>query len=191
MTGDRRSEKEQGEAVREPEERAAQATEEAEAAEAMDAGSSAAAEMEAELAAARDRYLRLAAEFDNYRRRTERERSEGSVRAQAQLVQKLLEPLDDLQRVAHFSAENATADSLLEGIQMVERKLLRILESAGLEPVQAKGQRFDPERHEALMTTEAESAEEDETVGDVLQEGYEFKGVLLRPARVQVKKHQG
>jgi molecular chaperone GrpE len=146
---------------------------------------------DAELLGAREKYLRLAAEFENYRKRTDRERGEGSVRAQAKLVQQLLEPLDDLQRVAHFTAENATAESLLEGVQMVERKLMRVLESAGLAVVEAKGERFDPSRHEAIMAAEAESHEDDESVGEVFQNGYEFKGVLLRPARVQVKKFNG
>jgi molecular chaperone GrpE len=146
---------------------------------------------DAELRGTREKYLRLAAEFENYRKRTDRERGEGTVRAQAKLVQQLLEPLDDLQRVAHFTAENATADSLLEGVQMVERKLMRVLESAGLEVVEAKGERFDPSRHEAIMAAEADSHEEDESVGEVFQNGYEFKGVLLRPARVQVKKFNG
>lgn len=149
------------------------------------------AALEAELSSSRDRYLRLAAEFENYRRRTDRERGEGTVRAQAQLMGRLLEPLDDLQRVAHFTGESATAESLLEGVQMVERKLLRVLEGAGLEVVEAKGEQFDPSRHEALMTAEAESPEDDDRVGEVFQKGYEFKGVLLRPARVQVKKYNG
>ncbi|CAN5812547.1 hypothetical protein BH23GEM6_BH23GEM6_17770 [soil metagenome] len=144
-----------------------------------------------ELAKSLERYLRLAAEFENYRKRTEREREQGTVRAQASLLERLLEPLDDLQRVAHFTAEIATAESLLEGVQMVERKLVRVLESAGLEVVAAKGEQFDPSRHEALMTAEADSPEEDESVGEVFQNGYQFKGVLLRPARVQVKKFQG
>jgi molecular chaperone GrpE len=146
---------------------------------------------EAELTGARDKYLRLAAEFENYRKRTDRERGEGTVRAQAKLVEQLLEPLDDLQRVAHFTAENATAESLLEGVQMVERKLMRVLETAGLAVVEARGERFDPSRHEAIMAAEAESDEEDDSVGEVFQNGYEFKGVLLRPARVQVKKFNG
>jgi len=144
-----------------------------------------------ELARSQERYLRLAAEFENYRKRTERERGQGTIRAQASLLERLLEPLDDLQRVAHFTAENATAESLLEGVQMVERKLVRVLENAGLEVVAAKGEQFDPSRHEALMTADADSPEEDESVGEVFQNGYEFKGVLLRPARVQVKKYQG
>jgi molecular chaperone GrpE (heat shock protein) len=82
-----------------------------------------------EVQALRDRYLRLAAEFDNYRKRTERERAESWDRAQAQLVQRLLEPLDDLQRVAQFDGETADGRALLEGVRLVERKLLRVLEA--------------------------------------------------------------
>jgi molecular chaperone GrpE len=148
-------------------------------------------EVSSEVDAQRDRYLRLAAEYDNYRKRTERERTESWVRAQSQLVERLLDPLDDLQRVAHFSAENTTVESLLEGVQLVERKLLRMLEGAGLEMVDPTGERFDPALHEALMTAPAEDREEDDVVGEVFQKGYQFKGVLLRPARVQVKKYEG
>lgn len=145
----------------------------------------------AELEASRERYLRLAAEFDNYRKRTERERVEARTRAQAQLVEQLLEPLDDLQRVADFTVENTTLAALLEGVQMVERKLLRVLEGAGLEVMDAAGQPFDPSRHEAIAMVEAETEAEDDTIADVFQQGYQFRDVLLRPARVRVKKHQG
>lgn len=141
--------------------------------------------------ASRDRYLRVAAEFDNYRKRTERERTESWTRAQAQLVERLLEPLDDLQRVAAVDAENTSVDSLLEGVRLVERKLLRALESAGLEPLDAEGERFDPSLHEALMMSPTETEEEDDVVGQVFQKGYRFKGNLLRPARVAVKKLGG
>lgn len=146
---------------------------------------------EQELAASRERYLRLAAEFDNYRKRVEREKAESWNRAQAQLAEKLLDVLDDLQRVAHFNPETATAQSLMEGTQMVERKLQRALETAGVEEVQAEGQPFDPAMHEALMTVPAESRDEDHTVADVFQKGYRFKGILLRPARVRVKRFEG
>jgi molecular chaperone GrpE len=79
---------------------------------------------------------------------------------------------------------------VIEGVRLVERKLLRALEEAGLEPVEAAGTPFDPEVHEALMTVPAEEPEEDDMVADVFQEGYRFKGVLLRPARVRVKKFE-
>jgi molecular chaperone GrpE len=144
-----------------------------------------------ELEATRDRYLRLAAEFDNYRKRTERERTENTTRAQAQLVERLLDAIDDLQRVAHLDAEKTSASSVLEGVQMVERKLLRILEGAGLEILEAEGKPFDPEVHEAIATAPAEQGDQDDTVSDVFQKGYLFKGTLIRPARVRVYKHEG
>ncbi len=154
-----------------------------------DAGSERVRELAAELDSLRDRYLRTMAEFENFRRRTERERSEGGAKAQAQVVEKLLDALDDLQRVAHYGADTTTVETLLEGVQMVERKLLRTLEGAGLEKMNARGEVFDPTLHEAIMTAPAESHEEDETVGEVFQPGYQFRGILLRPARVQVKKY--
>ncbi|HEX2093454.1 MAG TPA: nucleotide exchange factor GrpE [Longimicrobiaceae bacterium] len=146
---------------------------------------------EQELNALRDRYLRLAAEYDNYRKRVEREKAESWNRAQAQFAEKLLEVLDDLQRVAHYNPETATAQSLLEGAQMVERKLTRALETAGVETIDAEGQPFDPSIHEALMMVPTETREEDHIVADVFQKGYRFKGTLLRPARVRVKKFEG
>lgn len=147
--------------------------------------------LETELAGLNDQFLRLHAEFDNYRRRTERERAEDRNRAQGQLVERLLEPLDDLQRVTEYEGEHRSVESLLEGVQMVERKLVRALEAAGLEVIQARGEPFDPNLHEALMTSEAENAGEDGEVGEVFQSGYLFRGTLLRPARVQVKKYNG
>ena len=152
-----------------------------------DAGGGATREVE-EL---KDRYLRLAAEYDNYRKRTDRERMEARDRAQAHVVEQLLEPLDDLQRVAQFSVDGTTIESLLEGVRMVERKLVRSLEALGLEPLDAGGKAFNPEEHEALMTAPTDIAEEDDTVGEVFQSGYRFRGSLIRPARVQVRKHAG
>jgi molecular chaperone GrpE len=143
----------------------------------------------AELQSVRERYLRLAAEFENYRKRVERERGESWVRAQAQLAERLLEPLDDLQRIADFDPATTSATSLHEGAEMVEKKFLRALEAAGLEEIDAAGKDFDPTQHEALTTAPAASEEEDDTVAQVYRKGYRFKGVLLRPAQVVVKKH--
>lgn len=142
-----------------------------------------------ELNAMRDRHLRTAAEFDNYRKRVERERAESHVRAQAQLAEKLLEALDDLQRIADFDPATTSPTALHEGAEMVERKFLRALEAAGLEVVEAEGKPFDPTVHEAITTAPTDVADEDDTVADVFQKGYRFKGVLLRPARVRVKKY--
>lgn len=144
-----------------------------------------------ELGAMRDRHLRLAAEFDNYRKRVERERADTIVRAQAQILERFLEPLDDLARIADFDPATTPSGALHEGAEMVERKFLRVMEAAGLELIDAEGKPFDPTVHEALTTVPAATAEEDNTVAQVYQKGYRFKGVLLRPARVVVKKHAG
>lgn len=135
-----------------------------------------------------DRHLRLAAEFDNYRKRVERERADAWTRAQADLAARLLDTLDDLERVVQH-ADPSTADALLQGVQLVERKLRQALESAGLEAIDAQDAVFDPNSMEAVAMVAAESDEEDDIVSDVFQRGYAFKGTLLRPARVRVKKH--
>ena len=143
----------------------------------------------AEHRALQDRHLRLAAEFDNYRKRNERERTELWGRAQGDLAKRLLDVLDDLQRYASAD-ESMSAASLVEGARLVEKKMRHALESAGLEPIAAEGEFFDPATMEALMTVPTEAQEEDDQVASVFQNGYRFKDVLIRPARVQVKKYE-
>jgi len=152
-------------------------------------------QLEAELGSARgeldramDQFRRLAADFDNYKKRNERERAETTARAQADVVRRLLEVVDDLERVAAFAED--TPAPLLEGVQLVERKLLQILSSLGLERIEAEGATFNPATMEGLATVPAETPEEDDVVADVFQQGYLFKGQVLRPARVRVKQHE-
>ncbi len=147
--------------------------------------------LQAELNALNDRHLRLAAEFDNYRKRVERERAEQHARSQADLTRRLLDVLDDLQRVEHFDPATVTSQSLLEALDLVERKFRGVLEAAGLTEIQPRGEFFNPQTMEALMTAPAEHPEEDEVVADVLQKGYRMGSTLLRPARVSVKKYEG
>lgn len=150
------------------------------------------AELEAlrrDLKDATDRHLRLAAEFDNYRRRVERERADLWGRAQADIAARLLDTLDDLERVAHHT-ETATAQALHEGVQLIERKLRGVLAAAGLEEIQAENASFDPRVMDAVAVVPTESPEDDDVVSDVFQRGYSFKGQLLRAARVRVKKHE-
>ena len=147
-------------------------------------------QLQGELEAARERHLRLAAEFDNYRKRVARDHTENVARAQSALVAKFVDVLDDLERVTHHS-ENATVESLLHGVELVERKLRGTLESAGLERIAAEGALFDPAVMEALMTVPTDDPAEDDHVADVFQPGYRYQGVLLRPARVRVKKFEG
>lgn len=144
--------------------------------------------LQAEFESLNDRHLRLAAEFENYRKRARGEMSESWVRAQADLVRRLLDSLDDLERVGHQDPEQATKESLVEGVDLVYRKLLRALEDAGLELLDPAGERFDPAVMEAMMRVPTEEEEEDDTVSQVLQKGYAFQGHLVRPARVAVRK---
>jgi molecular chaperone GrpE len=135
-----------------------------------------------------DRHLRLAAEFNNFRRRSEQERQESWSRAQADLLGRLLDVLDDLQRVAGLDLTNATVDTIMEGIDLVERKFARVLDDAGVDIIDPADELFDPERMEAIMRVTAESDDMEDQVAQVFQKGYALKGVLVRPARVSVYK---
>ena len=147
--------------------------------------------LEQQLAEQQDKYLRLAAEYDNYRKRTARERSEQSARAQADLVRQLLDALDDLARFAHVDPETTDGATVVQGVELVERKFLKTLSAAGLEIIDPVNQNFDPQVQEAVATEPALSPEDDHVVARVFQVGYRFNGQLLRPARVVVKQWNG
>ena len=136
-----------------------------------------------------DRHLRLAAEFNNFRRRTEQQRLELWTRAQADLVEKFLDVLDDLHRVADLDMSNTTVEGIMEGIDLVEKKFVRVVADAGMEMIDPVGEAFDPERMEAMMRVPTENEEQDDVVAQVFQKGYTLKGILVRPARVSVHKH--
>ncbi len=147
--------------------------------------------LEEQLDEAKDRQMRLAAEFDNYRKRVTRERAELSDRAQAQLTLRLVDTLDDLDRVVSAQHEGLTVDGLREAVQLVERKLWKELQSAGLERVDPVGEPFDPAFHEAVSVLPPPTPEQDHLVSATFQAGYRFKGALVRPARVQVYSSAG
>jgi molecular chaperone GrpE len=146
--------------------------------------------LEEQLDESRDRQLRLAAEFDNYRKRVSRERVEQGDRAQASLVTRLLDVLDDLDRL---SAEGGAAspESIRQAVELVDRKLRKELESAGVERIDPVGQPFDPSIHEAVSAVPPPRPNLDHTVSATFQTGYRFKGALVRPARVQVYSAEG
>ena len=143
-----------------------------------------------QLREAQDRHLRLAAEFDNFRKRVARERLELTDRAQAALVMKLTDLLDDVDRVAASDAATP-ATALLEAILLVDKKLRKELEAAGLERLDPVGAPFDPALHEAVAVLPPPVPEQDHLVAATFQVGYRFKGSLVRPARVQVYSSQG
>lgn len=136
----------------------------------------------------RDRHLRLAAEYDNYRKRTARESAQAGSRAQAELARQLLDPLDDLARFAHLDPTTVDCATVVQGVELVERKMHKALGTAGLEILNPLDEPFNPELHEAIATEPAPSPEDDHMVSRVYQVGYTFGGQLLRPARVVVKQ---
>lgn len=140
---------------------------------------------------ARDKHLRLAAEYDNFRRRAAKERQESGWRAQGDLVRGLIDAIDDISRFAHVDPATVDAKTVVEGVQMVERKVLKSLAGHGLELINPLGHPFDPARHEAVSTAPAASADDDGVVAAVFQVGYVINGHLLRPARVVVKQWSG
>jgi molecular chaperone GrpE len=146
--------------------------------------------LERDLAELKDRHLRLAAEFDNYRKRSSRERAELADRAQASFVAKLIDVLDDLDRLV-ASDPSTPLPSLREGLSAVDRKLWKQLEDAGVERIDPVGTAFDPALHEAVSTTPATNRSQEHTVSATFQPGYRFKGALVRPARVQVYSDPG
>ena len=143
------------------------------------------------LAEQHDRYLRLAAEYDNYRKRSVRERQEASVRGQAEMLRGLLDALDDLTRFAHVDPATTDTKTVVDGVAMVERKMMKALTGIGLEVLNPVDQTFDPSHMEAVATEPALSREDDHVVAKVYQQGYLFNGQLLRPARVVVKQWNG
>ena len=146
--------------------------------------------LEQELAELRDRYVRLAAEYDNFRKRMARERMELAERSQAALAVRLLDVLDDLDRMV-AEAQGPATDVMQQALVLIDRKLRKELEAAGLERVDPVGSPFDPTMHEAVSVVPLTAGAVDHTVSATFQAGYRFKGTLIRPARVQVFSSEG
>src|SRR6266571_3794412 len=144
-----------------------------------------------ELEVWKDRHLRLAAEYDNFRKRTAKERAEMWMRAQAELISRLADALDDLSRFAHIDPAEIDSKTLHDGVDLVERKVWKELESSGVTRIDQAGVPFDPNIHEAVTAQPAAKPEQDHTVGQVVQPGYKMRETLLRPARVVVLTWQG
>lgn len=143
------------------------------------------------LAQTTDRYLRLAAEFENFKKRGVRERTEARARAQADLIERLVDALDDLARFAHVDPAQTDAKTIHDGVDMVERKFWKQLDAIGVTRIDQLGVPFDPNVHEAVTMQPAAQAAQDHTVGAVLQPGYKLGDALIRPARVIVLTWQG
>lgn len=143
------------------------------------------AELEQLLARQRDQTLRLQAEFENYRRRSKKELEELRETANSNLMKEFLPILDNFARA--LQNPGTSLESFVEGIKMVNGMFGNTLKSAGLERIEAEGQPFDPNIHEAVMIDNSGEYPENQVV-EVLQEGFMLKGKLIRPAMVKVAR---
>ena len=158
-----------------------------------DCGAERSAALEAEVADLKDRMLRTLAEMENLRRRTEREMADARQYAVANFARDMLNVSDNLRRAidALPGESQGEADpvlaALIEGVEVTERGLAQTLQKFGIKPIEAKGQKFDPERHQAMFEVE-DPDQPSGTVAEVVQTGYVIGDRVLRPAFVGVAK---
>ena len=132
----------------------------------------------------KDKYLRERAEMENFRKRQERMAAERSERYKRDLIEKVLDVMDNLDRAMRYE-DSMDRESLQQGLRMVQWQLGELLRAEGLTPVPTVGEQFDPRRHEAV--DKVPSAEHPEgTVIEEVRKGYMMGSDLLRPARVMV-----
>lgn len=134
-----------------------------------------------------DRLLRQAAELENFKKRTLREREESIRFANEALIKDLLPVVDNLERAVAHAQGGGNGKPLVEGVEMVIKGLLDVLNKHGVTQIEAIGQRFDPVKHEAMAQVESENHEPN-TVVEEHHKGYLLHSRLLRPALVSVSK---
>ena len=150
------------------------------------------AELEAEVAELRDKLLRALAETENVRRRAVRDREDAHRFAITGFAREMLTVTDNLRRAldavpAEARADNEVVDNVVVGVEMTERAMLTAFEKCGIEPIDAMGQKFNHNLHEALFEIE-DKDQPAGTVVQVLEAGYVLNDRLLRPAKVGVSK---
>ena len=143
-------------------------------------------EMEAKAAKDKDDYIRLMAEFDNYRRRTAQEKLEIVSMASVETIKGLLPVLDDCERALQVLKDSDDSDAAKEGTELIYNKLMNYLKSKGLAVIDALGQPFDTDLHEAVAQFPVQEEEKKGKVFDVVQTGYTLNGKVIRFAKVVV-----
>jgi len=146
------------------------------------------------LAEAQEAVIRRQADFENYRKRVERERGETHKSIVGDVAKKLLPVVDNLSRALDAERSVETSESaefrhFLHGVELINKQLAEVLESFGVEPIAAVGERFDPHVHEAVVT-EPSAQHEPDTVIEELARGYRIGDRLLRPSMVKVAAHK-
>ena len=132
-----------------------------------------------------DKTIRQMAEFDNYRKRTEKEKSEMFDIGMKNMIEKILPVVDNFERGIAAAEESGETTAFFEGMNMVYKQLMKVLEDAGVTAIDAVGKEFDPNFHNAVMHEEDDSGREN-IVTVELQKGYMYKDSLIRPSMVKV-----
>lgn len=137
-----------------------------------------------------DGWQRARAEFANYKKRMERNRQDSYARTAGSILGRFLSVQDDFERALRDRSEEGDGKAWADGIELIYRKLTSLLEAEGVELIQAIGERFDPNFHEALSYEDNDEVE-DGCVIDVVRQGYMLKDRVLRPALVRVARQRG
>lgn len=141
--------------------------------------------LKTELAEAKDRTLRLMAEFDNYRRRTAKEQLELIDTANAKLLEKLAEVLDNFERAFTTENKDSSAEAFEKGVHLIYEQLWKTLSDTGLEQINPEGEIFNPSCQEAFLSQPSETVPEQHVI-QVFQKGYRIKNKIIRTAKVIV-----
>ena len=134
-----------------------------------------------------DRYLRLSAELENYKKRAEKEKGETYKFANENILKDLLPVLDNLERALEHGRESGNLKALLDGIELTHKSFWTVLEKYGITRIEAMGEEFDPNHHEAVMVQEDAQKPAGQVISQ-LQIGYRLHNRLVRPAMVVVSK---
>ncbi len=141
--------------------------------------------VEKEKAEIMDRLVRASAEFDNYKKRMERQWADFKKYAHETLVKQLLSAVDNLERALEAAEESTEDNGLVKGVNITLSEIIKILEQFGVTPISSRGEKFDPNYHQAISTEQRTDVEEN-TVVQECQKGYMLHDRLLRPAMVVV-----
>jgi molecular chaperone GrpE len=134
-----------------------------------------------------DGWQRERAEFANYRRRVERERETSQQNITGNIVRRYLEVVDDLERALKNRPNEGDGAAWAEGLELIYRKMLNLIEAEGVQPMEAEGQLFDPNLHEAISHEDDPDRESGEII-QVIKSGYTLGDRVLRPALVRVAR---
>ena len=135
--------------------------------------------LELEVQEWKDSYTRKLAEFQNFSRRKENELAEFKKYASEEIILKVLDNVDNLERAIDSTKESKNFDSLVEGVDMILKNMKNLLVDEGVEEIEAEGKTFDPYEHQPMMT---------DTILQVFQKGYKLKGKVIRPSMVKINK---